>query len=237
MQADSSRSASANVRNLYAQFAAAWSATLSDPRAKRYSVLATSVRQLDEHLAQIESRTQHSLVNMQSRWWIDPHDRSAPLDERSRHRGVTVTLLVPKRAVELSPLLPSIHPDVWVAPVLQDAMLIDGTLAILSGGFDDDGRRVFCSTTDAELVGLLRQVASALKAVAMRPEEITGRAPMTPRQVQVALAIARGDKDTSTARRLGASVRTVEREVSAILRHLDVRNRHEAALQIIGERT
>ncbi|CAN7226698.1 hypothetical protein [Knoellia sp. LjRoot47] len=226
-----------SVRDLTAQFADAWGSALRERGGRRWSVLATTPEQLDDQLRAVEARTQRSLVNMQSRWWIDPHDRSAPLDDRSRARGVTVTLFVPRRALELSPLLPSTHGDVWVAPVLQDAMLVDDTLAILSGGLDDEGQRVFCSTTDAELVGLLRQVVAALRQVAVRPEEVTGVAPLTARQVQVALAVARGDKDTSTARRLGTSLRTVEREVSAVVAHLGVRTRQEASLAILGERT
>ncbi|GGB77513.1 hypothetical protein N798_15220 [Knoellia flava TL1] len=232
-----SAGSTSSVRDHTARFADAWSAALRERGADRWSVLATTPERLEEQLALIEARTRRSLVNMQSRWWIDPHDRSASLDDRSRARGVTVTLFVPRRALELSPLLPSTHADVWVAPVLQDAMLVDDTLAILSGGLDDDGQRVFCSTTDAELVGLLREVVVALRQVAVRPDEVTGRSPLTPRQVQVALAVARGDKETTTARRLDTSLRTVEREVSAVIAHLGVRTRQEASLAILGERT
>ena len=71
----------------------------------------------------------------------------------------------------------------------------------------------------------------------MRPQDLTGQAPLTDRLVQVAFAVARGDKDTSTARRLGTSLRTIEREVSAVLSHLGVRTRQEAALALLGERS
>jgi DNA-binding NarL/FixJ family response regulator len=74
----------------------------------------------------------------------------------------------------------------------------------------------------------------------VRPQDLTDQAPLTDRLVQVAFAVARGDKDTSTARRLGTSLRTIEREVSAVLRHLfhlDVRTRQEAALALLGERS
>lgn len=226
-----------SVADLSEQFADVWGAALRESAAPRHSILATSPEELEQRLRAIEARTRRSLVNMQSRWWIDPNDRSPQLDERSRRRGVAVTLFVPKRAIELSPLLPSVHPDVWIAPVRQDAMLIDDSLAILSGGLDDEGRRIFCTTTDAQLTALLRDIVTALRARAVRPEVVTGQPPLTPRQVQVALALARGDKDTSTARRLRTSLRTVEREVSAVVSHLGVRTRQEAALAIVGERS
>lgn len=227
---------SQSIRQLSANFSREWATALLDAESPRYTVIATSFDQLMERLKILESRTQRSLLNMQSRWWIDPHGRNTALDEASLARGVSVTLMVPKRAIELSPLLPSIHPDLWVAPVQVDAMLVDEAVAILSGGLDDNGNHVFCTTADPVLVGTLRSIAGELRRVAKRPAEITGQDPMTPRQVQVALALARGDKDTATARRLATSLRTVEREVSAVVRHLGAKNRQEAALTAVGDR-
>lgn len=224
------------LRGLADAFAAEWAAALREPDRERHTVIAASAEQFDAQLAVLESRTRRSLVNMQSRWYVDPFQRHSPLNEKSRARGVSLTLIVPQRAIDLSPLLPSLHPDLWIAPVHQDAMLIDSTLAVLSGGFADTGERLYCTTTDATLVRLLSEIEIALREVAVRPQEITGQAPLTERQVEVAFAVARGDKDTTTARRLGTSLRTVEREVSAVLRHLGVRTRQEAALALLGER-
>lgn len=203
---------------------------------ERLRPFAVGHEQLRPRIAELEQRTRTSLVNMQSRWRTDPAERQRPLDEHSVVRGVRVTLVVPRRVIDLSPLLPSMHPDLWIAPVVQDAMLIDDVLALLPGGLDDEGSLTFWLTMDHELVSRVRGIRDALFAEGRRASEFLGQEPLTPRQLDIALALARGDKDTTTARRHNASLRTIEREVSAVLRHLGVRTRHEATLAILGER-
>ena len=116
-------------------------------------------------------------------------------------------------------------------------MLIDSVVAVLNAGFSEDGERLFCTTTDVTLIAMLREIEAELRRVAVGSEEVTGKAPLTERQTQVALAVARGDKDVTTARNLDTSVRTVEREVQTVLTHLGVSSRQQAAMAILGERS
>ncbi len=204
-------------------------------RSTRLRLFAAGHQELRTRLAELEARTRFSLVNMQSRWRTDPAQRQRPLDQNSLDRGVRVTLFVPRSVLGLSPLLPSMHPDLWIAPVVQDAMLVDDVLAILPGDLDSDGALSLWLTMDAELVADVRSIRDALLAEGRRAQDITGAAPLNARQLEIALALARGDKDTSTARRLNVSLRTVEREVSVVLGHLGVSSRHDATLAILGE--
>lgn len=207
-----------------------------DGDRSRLTLLATGHAAIHDAMEQLEARTRRSMVNMQSQWRIDPQQRVAHLDERSRERGIAMSAIVPQRALEISPLLPSLVPDLWIAPVQQDGILIDDALVVLSGRVNEQGLRQFWTSIHPDLVGRLVAIRDALLAQGRRPQEITGREPLSLRQFQVALGIARGDLDAATARRLGVSLRTVEREVAAVLRYLEAKSRHDAALIMVGER-
>lgn len=171
---------------------------------------------------------------MQPDYSYDPEDPGVELVQRARSRGVEQHLITSPQSLRTHPLLSSIFPRVLAGPVFLRAMVVDETCAVIGGRHDAFGNRVAWSTRSPEVIGcvldLWRATLPHCKQVLGADEE----PPLTPRQLDVARLLCTGEKDKSIARILDLSARTVEREVSAILRVLGATSRTEAVLLMRG---
>lgn len=174
---------------------------------------------------QIEGMARASVFRMQTGWRL-------PLDAPDAQH-VHFNVLVPEHAVRRCPLLAAPGTAVRVCPVPFDVTLVDDHVAMIEGPASPAGEPVLHASTNDAVVMPLRALRDELLGMSEEAATVI-EAPST-RQLEVARGVARRDKDVTTARRLGASVRTVEREVSAIVALLGARNRHEAALILAGE--
>lgn len=146
---------------------------------------------------------------------------------------IQFNVFVPENAVFRCPLLAAPGTGIRVCPVPFDVTLVDDHVAMIEGPANHAGDPVLYASTCDDLVSPLRHMRDELLAMSADVDSMVE--PPSLRQLEVARGIARRDKDIATARRLGTSVRTVEREVATIVSLLDASNRHEAALILNGE--
>jgi two-component system, NarL family, response regulator YdfI len=89
-----------------------------------------------------------------------------------------------------------------------------------------------CGTT---LVVLQRQLAETLFSANSQNGQLQTRndetAPLTPRELEVLIAMADGAPNKAIARRLGISFHTVKFHIAAILEKLDAETRTEAVIK------
>lgn len=171
---------------------------------------------------------------LQPDYSYDPEDPGVELVQRAEARGVEQRLITSPHSLRTHPLLSSIFPRVLSGPVFLRAMVIDESAALVGGRPDAFGNRVSWSTRAPQVIAAVLEVWHAtvrLSRPALAPGE---EPPLTRRQLDVARLLCTGEKDKSIARLLDLSARTVEREVSAILRTLQATSRTEAVLLMRG---
>ncbi|SDS32499.1 regulatory protein, luxR family [Nocardioides scoriae] len=185
-------------------------------------------------LRRLEPQVRRSSWVMQPQYAYDPEDPGIELTRQARSRGVDDRLITRPATLRTHPLLPSIFPHALVGPVFLRAMVIDDRLALIGGPDDAFGNRVSWRTTSREIVdavlALWHDTAAHCRPV-LEPHQ---QPPLTLRQLDVARLLCVGEKDKAIARLLDLSARTVEREVSAILRSLGASSRTEAVLLMRG---
>lgn len=189
---------------------------------------------LAEHLTWIQPQAERSAWIMQPRYFYDPEDSGVPHTRAATARGVQTLLVVPPAVVATHPLLSSIFPLTRLAPVFLRAMVVDERLLTVEGPDSADGERTSWFTTRPELVGAVLELWQRTIALSRPLLEPGRQPPLSPRQLEVARLLCVGEKDSAVARRLGMSQRTVERDVRAILRHLDAGSRAEGVLVMRG---
>jgi DNA-binding NarL/FixJ family response regulator len=121
-----------------------------------------------------------------------------------------------------------------LGPVFLRALVVDGREVLVGGPDDAWGRRTTWSTAIPAVVqGVVHLWEETLPWC--EPILPPGTAPpLTERQLDVARLLCVGEKDKSIARVLDLSPRTVERDVSALLRELGAGSRAEAVLLMRG---
>lgn len=196
-----------------------------DPSDPRLRLVAVGRHAIDEQVERIESMARASVTRMQTGWRLP-----GPCPETVR--PVRLSVMVPEQAVARCPLLACPGTGVRVAPVAMDLTLVDDHVAMIAGPVTRRHEPTLYASTNHELLLPLRELRDDLLEVS-EPAEDAADVP-TSRQLEVARSLARGDKDVTTARRLGTSVRTVEREVSAILALVGAGNRREATMILNG---
>jgi DNA-binding CsgD family transcriptional regulator len=169
---------------------------------------------------------------MQPTMRFDPDDPSYELDERSARRGVELRQLISAHALTVNPLLPSLNPEVRVAPVPIGCILVDEVAAVLPGPIDPQGRPTAWLVTDPAMVDLARSVWNVTWAAST--PVCLDRPPLSRRQIEVAKGLIRGIKDATLARQLNVSPRTIVADVSHLLEHLGARSRAEAVFILGG---
>lgn len=171
---------------------------------------------------------------LQTDYAYDPEDPGLQLSRRLGLRGIAVQLLTRPTTPRTHPLLSSIYPDTLLGPVFVRGMMIDDHTVLLGGPDDAFGNRVSWRTHEPEVVHGFLDVwhdTLPLCEALLAPDQDP---PLTERQLDVARLLCIGEKDKSIARLLDLSPRTVEREVSVLLRVLRVSSRTEAVLVMRG---
>ena len=171
---------------------------------------------------------------LQPDYSYDPEDPGVELARRAQARGVEQRLVTSPQSLRTHPLLTSIFPGTLTGPVFLRAMVVDEAAAVIGGRPDAFGNRVSWSTRSPQVIAAVLEVWQETLPhcrQALAPGEDP---PLTPRQLDVARLLCTGEKDKSIARLLDLSARTVEREVSAILRALGATSRTEAVLLMRG---
>lgn len=190
--------------------------------------------ELVARLAELEPSAQRTVRVLQPVYHWDPEDPGVELTQAASDRGVQTVLITRAATVQTHPLLPSIFPATRLAPVFLRAMVVDEQRALIGGEDTIEGERTAWYTTRPTLVEALLELWEHTLPLSEPILPDGTPPPLTRRQLDVARLIAVGEKDSSIARRLDASPRTVEREVRVILRVLGARSRTEAVLLMRG---
>lgn len=185
-------------------------------------------------LRRLEPLAQRTSRVLQPDYSYDPEDPGVALVQRAEARGVEQHLITAPHSLRTHPLLSSIFPRALTGPVFLRAMIIDESAALVGGRPDAFGNRVSWSTRSPEVIGTVLDLWRATVPHCKRVLEADEDPPLTRRQLDVAKLLCTGEKDKSIARILDLSARTVEREVSAILRMLKATSRTEAVLLMRG---
>lgn len=194
-------------------------------------------RDADEILAgltRLAPRAQRTVWNMQPSLPFDPEDRLHAVDERSKAHGVDLQLITSQNSVNKNPLLTSTHPTVLVGPVHIQTLLIDQACAVIAGPSTPSGDGTAWLVTRTDLVAAVGKIwleTRRLSRVALPEGAPT---PLTKRQCAVARRMATGAKDSTIARELGVSARTIVTEVDAVFQLLGTTSRCEAGLLMCG---
>ncbi len=206
----------------------------SGHRSHCFNLLGTGIREITRGLERLERDTQRSVWNMQPLLHFDPEAPSYAMAERSRRRDVELRLIVNDLTLVLNPLLTSVQPNLRVAPIWLQAMVVDERLAVIEGRRGDSGEPSAWVTTEDSLVRLVLDLWQATN-------DCSTTAPtqqcLTRRQVLVARALCLGTTDSRIAKQLDVSVRSVERDVGVLLEHLHATSRTEAVLNMLGRGT
>jgi DNA-binding CsgD family transcriptional regulator len=144
------------------------------------------------------------------------------------HPGGTSRHLVPYLTDDL------LGPTTYLTPVPVQ-MVILGRRAVVLEGPELGGDRSAIVTSTAEVLDAAWRYWTALHADAVLASAALGDDPLaqfTPRQREILTMLADDHTDRTIAARLDVSLRTVQYEVAAILRMLNVRSRFGAGLRL-----
>ncbi|GAA1963077.1 LuxR C-terminal-related transcriptional regulator [Amycolatopsis minnesotensis] len=163
------------------------------------------------------------------------------IDRDNLRRGVRYRVLVPD-AARVAPVLSAQLAALSVAgagtrtvpAVPTDALVIDRSVAVLPVGRTELGTPAGVAvfglasvvTTTVELFERVWATAAPLSG-----SELPGTADMCAREQELLSLLAAGHTDAAAADRLGVSVRTVRRTVSAIMNRLGARSRFMAGVK------
>jgi DNA-binding CsgD family transcriptional regulator len=192
------------------------------------------LQRLVEQLVEMEPRAQRSVWILQPRYFWDPEDPGVELTYGTQARGVTTLLVTRPATLQVHPLLPSIFPTTRVAPVFIGAMVVDEHEAVIAGEDSGLGERTIWVTEREDIVAAVLHIWNLTLELSVPILPPGTQPPLSRRQLRVAQLLAVGEKDNAIARRLDMSVRSVERDVHAILTELGARSRTEAVLLMRG---
>lgn len=207
-----------------------------DPQpTSAFSLFGDTPDRVMARFAELEPKAR-KVWNMQPLVTFDPDDPSFELNERSWRRGVDSLIITSQRTMTMNPIM-MIHsgPRVWVGPALIAMMLVNDHLAIVEGPRGPTGSPTVMWSSRPEAAQLVRSIFDQALA-ASRQVYPPGTEPLSRRQIQVARGMARGRSDRLLARDNEVSVRTIEREVAAILRVLETGSRTEAISRMSGRK-
>ena len=190
--------------------------------------------ELVARLRSVGPATSRSARVLQPQYAFDPEEPGVQLTHAAQARGVEFQLITRPSTVRTHPLLSSIFPNTLLGPCLMGGVVLDDRIAIIGGPDDLEGNRTSWFTTMPELVDGAVDLWRASVPLC-QPILPPGKPPpLTRRQIEVARLVCVGEKDKVIARLLDLSLRTVEREVSAILGELGAGSRTEAVLLMRG---
>ncbi|MGQ0841351.1 LuxR C-terminal-related transcriptional regulator [Actinokineospora sp.] len=170
----------------------------------------------------------------------DPIGAVRRIDHENLRRGVRYRVVVPDTArtapvlgTQLGTLSLAGADTRTVAEVPADALVIDGTLAVLPterAGLGAAGIAVFrLPSVVTTIVELFERVW--LTAVPLTASDLPEAAELGLRERELLALLSAGNTDESAAARLGVSVRTVRRMVADIMNRLGARSRFQAGVK------
>ncbi len=192
------------------------------------------IQRMIERLRAMAPRAQRSVWILQPSYFWDPEDPGVELNYSMQARGVTSLLVTRPATLHVHPLLPSIFPTTRIAPVFLGALVMDEEHTMIAGEDSPLGERTVWVTSRDDLVADVLEIWNLTLALSLPILPPGTQPPLSRRQLRVAELLAVGEKDQVIARRLDLSVRSVERDVHAILQELGARNRTEAVLLMRG---
>ena len=200
----------------------------------RRSVPLVGLAVRNAELRRLAPRAQHTVRVMQTDYAFDPEDPGLDLSSGLATRGVSTELITRPTTPRTHPLLSSIYPGTLLGPVFVPCLVIDDHTALVAGPDDAFGNRVAWRTHVPEVIEELLDIWHETVPMTQRLLDHGHEPPLTERQLGVARLLCTGEKDKAIARLLELSPRTVEREVSALLRVLGATSRTEAVLAMLG---
>lgn len=223
--------AAADLATVVTSYVVDWMAERATPGFRR---LGVGIREIDAGLAALEPTARRSVWSMQPIVTYDPNNEMLELDSRTRDRGIDMRFITTERSLHLYPLITSEMPHVSLGPARSQFILIDGMTCVLGGPMSEDGYPTAWLTTRDDVVARVRSIWDATWQRA-RPGVPDGQgAPFTRRQCLVARRLVLGAKDSTIARELDVSLRTVAGDVAHLMRTLGAGSRAEAAHLLAG---
>lgn len=185
-------------------------------------------------LSDIEAQTQQSVWGTNPEVAFDPENPALELEARSAARNIDMQTITTERALRFNPLFTSFTPQVRLAPVTMRMIVVDERLALLEGPASERGEAEAWIATSGEFLQRALELWQATwqeSRLALAP----GAAPpLNPRQMSVARAMCLGRTDAAIARALDVSLRTVARDVAAVMALTGADSRASAVLAMLG---
>ena len=193
-----------------------------------FDLVGAGTEAIDAGFARLEPLSKTVMCSVIPVLTFNPWDPAEELNQRSIDRGVELRTIVSERSLAANPLLSSLDQAVRIGHAVTTLYLVDRVRAVLPGPLDHDGFATAWTATNPEVLVPTLELWDLIWE-SSRPIVPDGEAaPFTQRQVRTAVLLARGAKDTSIARELGVSVRTVVSEVATIAARLGATSRLDA---------
>ena len=189
------------------------------------SLFGVGLDEITRGLAALEPRTSRTVWSVQPFLTFDPLDPGIQLNKSSTARGLDLRLVTTPQTLASNPLLPAFYPQLRVAVVPLRMLLLDGVAAVVEGPRSQAGDPTAWFVAGGPLLLALRRYwERAWQVAECLPVHGTC---LTGRQSEVARLMCIGGE-------LGVSRRTVERDVSVVMRFVGARGRSEAIALAMG---
>jgi DNA-binding CsgD family transcriptional regulator len=209
--------------------AAVVSAVRSDHRASRTTRLGRTAAETRATFPELFARTRHSVISAMPSIDFEMLEGAGALNAASLARGLSMGSVTSQYDVHPAALPPRSAADGrrWLADGLTDKFLILDQRAVVTTFPGEDGAWLI---TEWTLVELARRIWRDARGRA-RPLDRFGT--LTARQRAIALRLLMGDTDTTIARVMGLSARTVANEFAEISRQLGAPSRFAAGYRLV----
>lgn len=185
---------------------------------------------IKDRLPLLERATRRSVYNLQRETLFDPLRREREPNRRSRSKGVHGHLIT--QPVDHLALVAACHPETWVGSVHMAGIAVDERIALFPGPPSKRGLPTAWLCTDQDLVATFCGIWEDTQRHAVPIWEFPGIIRLSERQVDIAALLSKGAKDTTIARLIGVSPRTVTSDIGRLLDAFGVSTRWEAGMVI-----
>jgi DNA-binding CsgD family transcriptional regulator len=196
--------------------------------------LGVGIAQIDRGLTALEPTAQRSVWTMHPILGYDPANEMTRLDDHTRRRGVDLRCITTERSLNLYPLLTSEIPHVHFGPARSQFILVDESVAVVGGPHSEEGYPTAWLTTRSDVITRVRAIWELTSRLSHPGVPSGQKPPFTARQCQIARRLVLGAKDSTIARDLDVSLRTVTADVAVLLHTLGAGSRAEAAHLLVG---
>lgn len=199
------------------------------PPAPAARMFGSGSDEIARRMAFFEERTRNSLWNFRDRAVFDPHGYIEQLDARSRARGVREIDIISPYVYESCAVPGLIRPGTMIGPAAFQGIILDGGVVLFAGSPTPKGQPTAWVTQHRSIVDRTLTLWDEIRRLA---KPIPARTGPDRDELRIAELIARGHTNRRIAATVGVSVRTLERRIAALERHLKVSDRAELAALI-----